>query len=785
MTLVNEPEVREDEPVVPITSGELAADDAKRLGASEPERPVDDGDRDRVREPFAVQLRPALAAALSTSAAGLVIGGIFGSWVARLLGVFAAALGAGWALYAARSHRPTVTQGLFPIVLVVVAAVALVGAPGGPSELPSLVGDAIDAGRQIRPPVPFDPGWRVLIIVVLGTIAFGASSVAINGRPKLGILIPLPLVGLASVTQPESEQLIAGIGAFVPTLAAIGVLFGGDTAATTKLDRGFETRRLFRGVLTGLPFVGLLLLANNADFLFPEPAFDPDDKPQKPRAQPLDAAQDRVLFEVATKSDFTGPWRIGALDVYEDDSWLIPGFNRDRMIDVPDDGVVSELRAGARQEQVTITVRDLGDTAVLPILGGTTKVITERDLLYDPRMVTLRVPSGRVPEGLVYELHAPGYATSEQLEAVDVEPGEDLADQLEVPDAPAEIQRLLDEAPPSSWKRLDFLRQKLLQNVTASGAGTPIAVTPKRVVELVTGKDPGTPFEIVAAEALLARWSGVPSRIGFGFDGVGVEGEVFTVRPRNSAQWLEVWFEGYGWVPLIGAPKKAEASLDSDPNARFNPTIEPSDDVAVDVYLMFELEDLTQLYERIRDTILRFLPLVVTIAVVWVGWPVAAKARRRSRRRRWAAERGPRQQVVVEYAELRDTAIDLGVGDIYDTPLEYLFKVRDDVEHRELAWLASRAIFGDMIETVSAEDALAADELSASVRRRLAAGQTLQIRLLAYVSRASLDQPYTEEIPNMVHPFRGRVPGWERILRIGNRIRRRRLPTRRLAGDPR
>jgi hypothetical protein len=788
MTLVNEPEVAsgDDADVAPITTGALAADDAGRLGGAAPP-PEPTATEELERPPLATQLRPALAAALSTSAAGLVVGGIFGSWFARGVGVFAALLGAGWALFAARARRPTTVQAAFPVVLLVVSALALVGAPGGPSELPALVGDAIDAGRVIRPPVPFDPGWRVLVLGVIGVIGFGASAIALGGRSKLGMLLPLPLVGLASVTQPESEQFVAGVSAFVPVLAAIGVLFGGDTSSTETLDRGFEVRRLLRALLAAVPLVGLLFLFNNADFLFPEPAFDPDDKPQKPRAQPLSAADDRVLFEVGKDASFTGPWRVGALDVYEDDSWLIPGFNRDRLVDVPADGQISTIRGSATQEKVTVTVRDLGDTSVLPILGGTTRVVSDRDLLFDPRMEAVRVPTGRVPGGLTYEMHLPQYATADELEAVDAEPGAELADQLAVPDPPATVERLLAEAPPNPWKRLDFLRQALLDNVTASGSGSPIPVPTDRVVDLITGKDPGTPFEIVAAEALLARWAGVPSRIGFGFDGVGIEGEKLTVRPRNSAQWLEVWFEGYGWVPLIGAPKKAEASLDSDPNARFDPGIQPSDDVAVDVYYVYELEDLTELYQRVRDAILRLLPFIVLLAVVMIGWPVAAKAHRRSRRRRWAAARGPRQQVVVEYAEFRDLAIDLGVGDIYDTPLEYLFKVRDDAEHRELAWLASRAIFGDMIETVSAEDALAAEELAASVRRRLASGQPLQVRLLAYISRASLEQPYTEEIPTMTHLIRGRVPGLARLARLRDRIRRRRRrPTpRRLAGDPR
>ena len=43
---------------------------------------------------------------------------------------------------------------------------------------------------------------------------------------------------------------------------------------------------------------------------------------------------------------------------------------------------------------------------------------------------------------------------------------------------------------------------------------------------------------------MLARWAGIPARIGFGFDGVNDENGVLTVRPGNAAQWLEVYFEG-------------------------------------------------------------------------------------------------------------------------------------------------------------------------------------------------------------------------------------------------
>lgn len=832
MTLLDDrPDVGE-EVVAPITSGALAGEDAVRLGATDGSGPGDDApatDADAL-PPFGAQLRIALAAGLSTAAAGLVIGGIFGSWFARGLGLIAAALGAGWALYAARSPRAATMQAAAPLVFLFVGAALLIPAPGGPGSLATAVGDAIDAGRVIRPPVPFDPGWRVLIVVVIGMLGFGSASLALGtNRPKLGIVLPLPLIGLASVTQPESEQFVAGVSAFLPVLAAIGVLYGGDLEQTSELDSSFELKRLSRGLLAGIPLIAVLVALNSANFLFPAPVYDPDDKPQKPKAAPLDADSDRILFEVATGTDFTGPWRTGALDVYEGDSWLIAGFDRDRLIDLGDGGQVSPIRAGNTQSRVTITIRDVGNSAVLPILGGTTAVESDADIVLDPRSTTLRVPSGRAPSGLEYTLLVPNYASGPQLEAVTVAPGPELAPQLLAPSVPPGVQALLDQAPTNPWQRLDFLRTKLLTVVTAKGAGAPVPVTPARVDEMLAGKGTATPFEIVAAEALLARWAGLPSRVGFGFDGVNLEDPngapaasdpdttedptasttttaprlvdrataIQTVRPRNAAQWLEVWFEGYGWVPLVGAPQKAEASLDTDPNARFDPGIEPSDDVAVEIYLPFELEDLTQLYQRIRERIVQSTPVVALVGTVWVGWPFAAKVLRRSRRRRWAASQGGlsdaygmdevrRTQVAVEYAEFRDLAIDLGVGDIYDTPLEYLSKVRDDREHAELAWLASRALYGDLRRALTDDDVVAAEELSSSLRRRLAAGQPLQVRLLAYVSRASLDQPYTSEIPNIV---RLRIPflsaGIARLKAAPAKLRARRRRARLRREGPR
>lgn len=742
--------------------------------------------------------RPLLATSLVSAGAALVVGGTFGSWAARVLCVLAVLVGSGWAYLVPRTRNPKLTQILILPLLLAFGVVALMVAGGAADDIAGLVSDAVNSGRLFRPPVPFDPGWRVVLVVLFGLLAYSAGAMATVGeRPKTGVGVVVPFVLLGLFSQPDGSTFIASIFAFVPTLAALAVLFGDDGERANELGSEFELRRAIQGGVGVVAVVGVLAALNSASFLFPEPVYNPDDRPQKPRAVPLSESDDRVLFTVVTDSVLTGPWRIGALDVYDDDAFQsVP--SETRLVDFPADGVLSELRQGRTQESVTITVADLGDTAVLPTLAGATSVaVTDPSLALqvDPRYQVVRVSSGRVPQGFSYTLSVPPYATEDELEAADPVTASDFENELVAPaDVPPVVEELLRQAPANPWLKLDFLRQTLLDRAVASGAGAPIDVTPDRVQEILTPPDPeaetdeaetdeaetdvaevdagapageddepdpneATPFEIVATEALLARWAGIPSRIGFGFDGLNVEDEVLTVRPRNSAQWLEVWFEGYGWVPLVGQPEQAKASIDNDPNARSTPTIDASSDIAAQVYVIYDQKDARLLYERVRLVLVRIGPWLLVAALAYTAYPGVAKVLRRRRRREWAARRGPLAQVLVEYAEFRDTAIDLSVGDDYDTPLEYLHKTIPDREHEELAWLVARGVYGDLVD-LGPDDVDFARSTATSLRSRLLRGQPPQSRALAWISRASVEIPWNDEMPNI------------RVVRIWPRVRR-------------
>jgi hypothetical protein len=692
-------------------------------------------------------LRPLLVAGLATLGAGLMTGGIFGSWTARGLATISVLVGVGWAFLAYRSRlRLALQAGVVPVAFVL-GTVALLPTKEGPTGVLGLMTDAVSAGRLLRPPVPFDAGWRPIITVVFVVTGFGAAWLALAlKRPQMGLLLPVPILLLTGISQPAEGQLLGAILGFMPVLLALGVLFGGDRDRTSDLSGAFELKRLLRAVPMAVGALVLLFLLSQTSFLFPDSVYDPTDKPQKPKAIPLGQVQDRVLFEV--KGDITGPWRVGVFDVYDGQAWRIPPFDKGRFQNVPGDGLLDDTRPASAE--VTFTIRDLGNSSVLPGVSDPVHVgISGVDVLYDPRTGGVRMAKGRIPAGLEYTESLGVTLTPEQLRQYG--PDRDAgADQTSVPPAPANVQALLDQAPGNPWDRLEVLRKKLNQDVVAVGAGDPSKAVPvSKVDDLLFGSKEGSPYEIVAAEALLARWAGWPARVGFGFDKFNDEAGIKTVRPKNGSSWLEIDVEGAGWTPVIGAPPKAKSSLDTDPNARFDETIVPSDDVAVELLVPVKVENLRLLYERIRAIVLASLPVLAALLAVYVSLPAIRRAVRRRKRHRWAAAMGPRAAIAVEYAELRDALYDLNVGDPFDTPLEYLQRCAADEEHEELAWLVTRATYGDLAFSVTAEHADIAAELAHSVRRRIFAAQPFQSRVLAWLSRESLRRPFTTEVPNI------------------------------------
>jgi hypothetical protein len=517
-------------------------------------------------------------------------------------------------------------------------------------------------------------------------------------------------------------------------------------------------------------FVVGLILASKVSFLFP--TSDPH-RVIPPRRPPVSPPQPDVpLYTV--KGQPPGPLRVGVIDVYDvkEGAWLLPPVDNQRLVrlhlpaDVPAAPPRSGTAAKAGEVRLSVTVQQ-AKGHLLPALAGMRRVEGAASVDYDPRSQTLALAERPVYTGLTYTVVAGKPPTGDQLSHAPATVPPPIKQFLTAPPVPPAVQALLAKAPGGRFAKMQYLRADLYKHFIAAGDGKPTDVGADRVVQLLAGgpKSKGNPYELTASEALLARWAGVPARIGFGYyNGTPKPGGVIEFRPTNAATYLEVYFGPYGWVPIVGTPPRAQQSL-SDNQHNNDPNIKPSPELGINVYLPVRQDDHIPLYVYARYYLLRALPIVAGFGLLLLLYPVVLKRLRRRRRLTWAAERGPSAAIAVAYCDLRDRMIDLALPGRGLTPLELVELVDDDEELAELGWLVTRGLWGDLRHELTGVDAVFARRLADSVSARLAKAQPETARLLAAVSRASLRSPYSVEVPNV----------WWR-LRLRERMPRVRRP---------
>jgi len=175
-----------------------------------------------------------------------------------------------------------------------------------------------------------------------------------------------------------------------------------------------------------------------------------------------------------------------------------------------------------------------------------------------------------------------------------------------------------------------------------------------RLERQLNDQSAGAPEQLAVLHALLLRAGGYPSRVVVGYVSDDLE-----VTASELHTWVEVPFDGVGWVPFEPTPRSAEPSATQDPTVPTTTTPDLSLAAQEQPRELGAGED--EEFEEAQEAVLTLgdlVPLTLLALVITFFAIVGSKAVRRIRRR---ASRSPAHQVLGAWAELLDRLRENGV----------------------------------------------------------------------------------------------------------------------------
>ncbi|MFE6255777.1 transglutaminase family protein [Agromyces sp. NPDC057865] len=624
-----------------------------------------------------------------------------------VVGTLAAVAGAVWRL------------GVVTTVLLAMAGYLLVGTAVTMPDaalfavLPSLEGltglvigpvygwaDIVTIGTPVEAPyyvavVPYFAAWLVALVgTLLATRWLPRRRTALRASVLLIGPVVLYLSGILLGTDEAYLAAVRGVAFAVVALVWLAwrrgatVEASGDGAARRQKVVG--TSAVVAGAIAIGAVAGIALAPVSPDrFVLREevvPPFDPLEFPSPLagfRHYTKDLAE-APLFEV-TGLEPGDVIRLATMDAYTGRLWNVAGPD-----DVGPDGggyaIVGEtlpeplLATLGSERRVQVQVEGYDDVW-LPTVGyGETLALQDRgtskragDLRYNPAAGTAVLTSG-LAEGAAYELDGRVQVEPETDELLDVPvAGLAMPAVQNVPDVvAAKADEYVGEAATpieqlraieTGLKTNGFLSHGLASDTVPSRAGHGA----DRIIELFTRTQMvGDEEQYASAMALMARHLGYPARVVMGFAPEVREGEAVEVLGGDVTAWVEVPFEGVGWVSFRPTPDQVDVPQEQTPKPKSEPQPQVrqpprSEDEEEQLLTTVEIDDSDD--DRDRPFV---LPGWVWVTIASVGIPAAVvllpllvvalvKRERRRRRRTGANDRraaGAWEELVDRYAEL-------------------------------------------------------------------------------------------------------------------------------------
>ncbi|HEV2086881.1 MAG TPA: DUF3488 and transglutaminase-like domain-containing protein, partial [Cryptosporangiaceae bacterium] len=406
----------------------------------------------------------------------------------------------------------------------------------------------------------------------------------------------------------------------------------------------------------------------------------------------------REMLRLRTDDDAPFYLRLTTLDQFTGGGWTLRGLSAK-----PSDRVSRGIPAAdygpdvsTKSQRSEIEVRGLTDSRYLPIFANPSAIEVDGDWRWDRNSQSV-FSTATTTEDLRYTIESQRVLyDADQLERLPaLRPDDPLVRRYTGLNGGAEpyAQRLVNQL--TAGKTSQFAKVVAIngffgpENGFSYSLETAPGTAETALVSFLKGKR-GYCEQYASAMAYLVRAAGIPARVAVGFTPGIRRGDFWSVSSSDAHAWVEVYFDGVGWVPFdptpaagtggrtgdlswVPAPGEAEApgGPDQNPLESQQPGAQPTGPNAGDRRNLDEFEGVTAadqpktVPERIGaglaatgSLLLRILPLILLALT-------PGTVRALIRRRRLRVLRRSTDPVVAAHAawdELDDTLVDLGVG---------------------------------------------------------------------------------------------------------------------------
>ncbi|MGY1772821.1 transglutaminase family protein [Blastococcus sp. SYSU D00813] len=468
---------------------------------------------------------------------------------------------------------------------------ALLGVLPTPASLADLGAVLVDGSDQIREQfTPAEPlaGLRALTALMVGILAVVVDLVAVGGRQPALAALSLLVVFCVPVS-----TIDGGIGLTAVALPVAGLallLWADQHRRLAWRPRRADGPRPATGAVTAVR-TGLLALAAAMVLGSLVPTLGEGEFADRWRAgssggggstgtslDPTASLQGELtredpieLLTVEADVDDPGYLRAVALDVYDPGvGWRLDALDADLAVDeagalAPVPGTTESRTVGA-----TVTVLD-HDDHFLPVLSSPLDVELEDgagDWRFDRASATVFAPDTTTGEGLAYRtVGVEPLPTPEQLARSEpVSSREPVAELAASPALDVSVTTLVAETirgadTPGERVQAIYAFMTDPANRWTYSLSTEPGTTGDDLADFLVNRR-GYCEQYAGAMAVMVRAAGVPARVVLGYTpGIPQPDGSRLVTSNDAHAWVEVFFDGVGWVPYDPTPIDADRAV--------------------------------------------------------------------------------------------------------------------------------------------------------------------------------------------------------------------------------